>query len=189
MSTLSPKAFRLLAAGCMMVVSALVATQGLSGQTPMQSRQAVAQTKLEKEVRHVLVTQPFYSVFDNLAFKVTGDRVTLLGQVVIPTLKIDAANAVKSIEGVAAVDNQIQVLPPSPTDDALRRALYRAIYSEPALEMYAIQAVPPIHIIVKGGYVTLVGVVANNSDKILAETRARSVPGTFTVTDELAVEK
>jgi hyperosmotically inducible protein len=170
------------------LVGLIVTAASLAEQVPAR-RGAASQARLEKEVRHVLVTLPFYSVFDNLAFKVDGDHVTLLGQTVTPTLKSDAGKAVRSIEGVAAVDNQIEVLPPSPADDQIRRAEFRAIYSAPGMEKYAIQAVPPIHIIVKGGRVTLVGVVANQMDKILAETRAKSVPGTFSVTDELRVEK
>ena len=168
---------------------AFAASQVQGAQDSMQKRQANAEVKLQKEVRHVLVTQPFYTVFDNLAFKVNGDRVTLLGQAVSPTLKIDAGNGVKSIEGVSAVDNQIEVLPVSPNDDRIRRAEFRAIYSAPDMEKYSIQAVPPIHIIVKNGHVTLVGVVANNADKILANVRANSVSGVFSVTNELTVEK
>jgi len=107
------------------------------------------------------VLLPWYSVFDNLAFKVERDKVTLFGQVTRPTLKSDAEAAVKSIEGVASVENNIEVLPLSPIDDQIRRAVYRAIYGEPALSRYSIQAVPSIHIIVKNGNVTLEGVVDN----------------------------
>src|SRR5207249_12109363 len=96
--------------------------------------------KLVKEVRHQLVMLPWYSVFDNLAFQVEGDKVILSGQVTRPTLKSDAEAAVKSIEGVASVVNNIEVLPVSPMDDQLRRALFRAIYSDPGLQRYAIQA-------------------------------------------------
>jgi hyperosmotically inducible protein len=166
----------------------LFVTSNLVAQTSQQ-RHANSQARLYKEVRHVLVTLPFYSVFDNLAYKVDGDRVTLLGQVVTPTLKSDAQRAVKSIEGVSTVDNKIEVLPASPSDDQIRRAEFRAIYSGQGMEKYSIQAVPPIHIIVKGGHVTLVGVVGNAFDKTIAVTRAKSVPGVFSVTDELAVEK
>jgi len=87
--------------------------------------------KLYKEVRHQLVMLPWYSVFDNLAYKVEGDKVTLYGQVTRPSLKSDAESAVKSIEGVASVVNNIEILPPSPMDDQLRRAIYRAIYGMP----------------------------------------------------------
>jgi len=157
-------------------------------QTVLQ-RQAAAQARLEKEVRHVLVTLPFYSVFDNLEYRVDGDRVTLSGQVVTPTLKSDAEKSVKSIEGVSAVDDKLEVLPVSPNDDRLRRAEFRTIYSAPNLNKYAIQAVPPIHIIVKGGHVTLVGVVANQADKNVAEIQAKSVSGVFSVDSKLPTEK
>jgi hyperosmotically inducible periplasmic protein len=160
----------------------------LFAQAPPQ-RQAAAQAKLEKEVRHVLVMLPYYSVFDNLAYGVDGDRVTLNGQVVRPTTKTDAEKSVKSIEGVAVVDNQIEVLPTSPGDDRIRRAEFRAIYSASNLQRYAIQAVPPIHIIVKNGNVTLTGAVANQADKTIAEMKANSVPGVFSVKNELITDK
>lgn len=189
MTILFSNAFRLVVSAGVAATLALSAYQAQGVQVSTQQRQAKTELNLQKEVRHVLVTQPFYTVFDSLAFKVDGDRVTLLGQVVSPTLKSDAANAVKSIEGVSAVDNQIEVLPASPNDDRIRRAEFRAIYSAPGMIKYSIQAVPPIHIIVKNGHLTLVGAVANNSDKILANARANSVPGVFSVTNELKVDK
>jgi hyperosmotically inducible protein len=143
--------------------------------------------KLIKEVRHQLVMLPYYSVFDNLAYKVAGDTVTLFGQVTRPTLKSDAEAAVKSIEGVASVVNNIEVLPVSPMDDQTRRAVYRAIYGDAALSRYAIQAVPPIHIIVNNGNVTLEGAVGSESDKNLANLRASQVPNVFSVKNNLIV--
>src|SRR5712692_4349486 len=143
--------------------------------------------KLSKEVRHQLVMLPWYSVFDNLAYKVEGDKVTLFGQVTRPVLKSDAGAAVKNIEGVASVVNNIEVLPLSPMDDQLRRAVFRAIYGDAGLQKYAIQAVPPIHIIVKNGSVTLEGVVDNEMDKNLANLRASQVPNVFSVKNNLAV--
>jgi len=145
--------------------------------------------RLEREVRRELVMMPFYSVFDNLAFKVDGYTVTLLGQVTRPTLKSDAERLVKQIEGVEKVVNQIEVLPLSPNDDRIRRATYRAIYGDSSLDRYALQAVPPIHIIVKNGNVTLEGVVANDSDRNLAGLRANGVAGVFSVANNLRVEK
>ncbi len=142
---------------------------------------------LVKEVRHHLLLLPYYSVFDNLLYKVDGDKVTLMGQVVRPTLKSDAENAVKEIEGVSAVDNQIQVLPTSPMDDQLRRAVYRAIYGDPALSRYGMSALPSIHIIVNNGHVTLEGVVDSEADKNLANIRANGVPNVFSVTNNLVV--
>jgi hyperosmotically inducible protein len=190
MSNHSTKRVFRVGAGWLVVATLISVSAYAQGtQTPVQQRRAAAQTRLQKEVRHVLVMQPFYSVFDNLEYKVEGDRVILMGQVVIPTLKSDAAASVKSIEGVSAVENQIEVLPVSPNDDRIRRAEYRAIYSEPGMEKYAIQAVPPIHIIVKNGHVTLAGVVANEMDKTLANVRANSVSGVFSVTNQLRVEK
>jgi len=145
------------------------------------------QENLIKEVRHQLLLLPYYSVFDNLLFKVDGDKVTLLGQVVRPTLKSDAENAVKSIEGVASVSNQIELLPISAMDDQLRRAVYRAIYGDTVLYRYGMSALPSIHIIVKNGNVTLEGVVDSESDKNLANLAAGGVPNVFSVTNNLTV--
>jgi hyperosmotically inducible periplasmic protein len=147
-----------------------------------------AQDRITREVRHELVMLPYYGVFDNLAYRVEGGSVTLLGQVARPTLKSDAGKVVKDIEGVTHVDNQIEVLPLSPNDDGLRVAEYRAIYGHPGLDRYALQAVPPIHIIVSNGKVALEGVVATQSDKDLAAIRANTVSGVFSVVNNLRVE-
>jgi osmotically-inducible protein OsmY len=155
--------------------------------TSHQRNERKMQENLVKEVRHQLLLLPYYSVFDNLLFKVEGDKVTLLGQVVRPTLKSDAENAVKSIEGVASVNDQIEVLPVSPMDDQLRRAVYRAVYGDPVLSRYGMSALPSIHIIVKNGNVTLEGVVDSESDKNLANLRASAVPNVFSVTNNLTV--
>jgi len=144
---------------------------------------------LTNQVRHQLVMLPWYSVFDNLEYKVEGDKVTLVGQVVRPSLKSDAESAVKRIEGVKAVDNQIDVLPASPMDDHIRRQMIRAIYSFPSLQRYGMGVIPGIHIIVKNGNVTLEGAVSNQSDKDVANIRANGVPGVFSVTNDLRVEK
>jgi hyperosmotically inducible protein len=145
--------------------------------------------RIYKEVRHELVTLPFYGVFDNLAYKVDPDgTVTLFGQVTRPTLKSDAENAVKHIEGVEKVVNNIEVLPTSMVDDQIRRAAYRAIYGNDVLSQYQMRAVPPIHIIVKNGHITLEGVVAREMDKQIAGMQANSVPGVFSVTNNLVVE-
>jgi hyperosmotically inducible protein len=145
--------------------------------------------RLEKEVRHELVMLPYYGVFDDLAFKVDGYTVTLLGHVSRPTLKTDAERVVKQIEGVEKVNNQIEVLPVSPNDDRIRLAVYRAIYSFPSLNRYALMAVPSIHIIVKNGNVTLTGVAATEADKNVAGIQANSVSGVFSVTNNLQTEK
>jgi len=147
------------------------------------------QDRIVKEVRHELVMLPYYNVFDNLAFKVDGSTVTLMGQVTRPTLKSDAERVVKGIEGVEKVVNNIEVLPVSPNDERIRLAVYRAIYGQPGLQRYGLQAVPPIHIIVKNGNVTLEGVVANEADKNIANVQANGVPGVFSVKNNLRVEK
>jgi len=147
------------------------------------------EAEIAKEVRHQLVTLPYYGVFDDLAFKVEGSTVTLLGEVTRPVLKSDAESAVKRVKGVTAVVNNIEVLPLSPMDDRIRVAVYRAIYGDPALaDRYAYRAVPSIHILVKNGNVVLEGVVANEMDKNIAGIRANGVSGVFSVTNDLMVE-
>lgn len=164
----------------MLIASALVWPQG-------REASPKAEARITKEVRHELVSLPFYSVFDDLSYKVDGYTVTLYGSVVRPVLKSDAENAVKKIEGVERVINNIEVLPLSPNDDQIRRAVYRAVYSQPGMEMYSMQAVPPIHIIVKNGRVTLKGAVGNQMDKQRAGIAANGVPGVFAVTNDLQV--
>ncbi len=146
-----------------------------------------SQDRLIKEVRHELIMLPYYGVFDNLVFRIDGRTVILEGQVTLPSLKSDAGNAVKRIEGVDKVVNNIEMLPPSPMDDRIRREVYRSIYSYGPLFKYGNMAVPPIHIIVKSGRITLDGVVDNETDKNLAGMRANQVPGTFQVTNNLRV--
>jgi hyperosmotically inducible periplasmic protein len=145
--------------------------------------------RIIKEAHHELVTLPFYGVFDNLLYTVSPDgTVTLLGGVSRPTLKSDAERVVKEIEGVERVDNQIKVLPVSPNDDRIRRATYRKIYGNSLLSQYQLRAVPPIHIIVENGHVTLEGVVARQMEKQVAGMQANSVSGVFSVENNLRVE-
>lgn len=170
------------------LTAAASASFAAAKQQPPPRDSANYQAWLTKEVRHELVMQPYYSVFDNLEYKVEGTKVTLIGQVVNPVLKDDAASAVKHIEGVTEVDNQITVLPLSPMDDQIRRAEYRAIYSYPSLQMYAVRSVAPIHIIVNNGHVTLEGSVGAQADKDAANVVANSVPNVFSVTNNLQVD-
>ena len=157
-----------------------------------QSKQDVKenQARLIKEVRHELVMLPNYSLFDNLEFQIAGvDTVILSGQVTRPILKSEAENAIRRMERVGKVVNNIEVLPLSPQDDRLRTVAYKTIYSKSGLERYAQQAVPPIHIIVKNGRITLTGTVASQMDKDLAGIAAQGIPGTFGVTNNLVVKK
>jgi hyperosmotically inducible periplasmic protein len=143
---------------------------------------------LDERVRHALATIPYYNVFDDLSFRVDNGVVTLFGEVTQPVVKDDAVQSVKHIEGVTAVNNEIEVLPLSPFDNQIRRATYRAIYGYPALQRYAEGVVPAIHIIVKDGHVTLKGVVATEMDKQMAFMRANGVPNVFSVDNDLEVK-
>ena len=176
---------------CFVALAAAQQAQPNSGvsqeQAANESLSPEAEDHLIREVRHELIMLPYYGVFDNLTFRVDGRTVTLAGQVTNPTLKSDAERSVKRIEGVEKVVNNLEVLPPSPADDRIRKAVYRAIYSYGPLFKYGNMAVPPIHIIVKNGRVTLEGVVDNETDKNLAGMRANQVPGTFQVTNNLRV--
>ena len=164
-------------------------TLGAAQDSQRDQPSAKSQERIVKEVRHELLMLPYFGVFDNIAFKVDGYNVILLGQVVRPSLKSDAENVVKHIEGVEKVDNQIEVLPPSPMDDRIRQRLFRAIYQYSPLQKYELGVQKPIRIIVKNGHVTLEGVVDNDGDKNLAGIRANGVSGTFSVTNNLQVVK
>lgn len=146
-----------------------------------------ATARINKEVRHELVMLPYLDVFDNLAYRVDGNCVTLVGQVTRPILKTNAEKVVKGIDGVDKVDNQIEVLPVSFHDDRLRLSLFRAIYGYSSLNRYALPVIKPIRIIVKNGNVTLEGVVDSQADKNIAYIRANGVHGVFSVTNNLLV--
>jgi hyperosmotically inducible protein len=132
---------------------------------------------------------PYLNVFDDISFRVDGNTVTLFGEVTKPVLKSDAGNVVKRIEGVARVENQIEVLPLSPMDERIRLRMARAIYGYPALQRYGAGTQPSIHIVVKNGNVTLMGFVSSDMDKQLAFMRANGVPGVFAVNNQLQIEK
>ena len=173
----------------LMLVCLVSITHSAISQNQPQNEQVApkSQERIVREVRHELLMLPYFGVFDYIAFKVEGGNVSLLGAVVRPSLKSDAENAVKHIEGVERVENQIEVLPPAPMDDGLRIQLFRAIYGYPALEKYSLGVQKPIRIIVKSGRVTLEGVVDNETDKNLVGLRANGVPGIFAVTNNLQV--
>ena len=145
--------------------------------------------QLEEKVRHELLLLPYYDVFDNLSFQVDGGTVILLGQVSRPVLKADAERVVKRINGVTAVDSRIEVLPLSPFDNRIRLGVLRAVYGNGALFRYNLGPVAPIRIIVRNGNVTLEGVVASEMDRNIANLEANSVPGVFSVTNNLIVSR
>jgi hyperosmotically inducible protein len=177
---------RALLAGLLIAAALCAYSAGAPQVDKHQRSEALYRERLVKQVRHQLLMLPWYSVFDNLAFQVDRDKVTLIGQVTRPVLKSDAEAAVKSIEGVASVRNNIEVLPLSPMDDQLRRALFRTIYGGP-LQRYSLGAIPAIHIIVKNGHVILEGVVDNQMDRNIANIRANQVPNVFSVRNNLIV--
>ena len=148
----------------------------------------ITNPQLGRQVRHELVTLPYYGVFDNLAYDINGSTVTLYGQVVRPTTRSDAVRRVKRLAGVSRVVNNIEVLPLSGFDDNIRRATYRSLARTAGLYRYLQGTNPSIHIVVDRGHVTLEGVVSNSGDKTLANMAARQVPGVFSVTNNLKVE-
>ncbi|MBZ5535030.1 MAG: BON domain-containing protein [Acidobacteriia bacterium] len=154
-------------------------------------RDSHTQALLAEQVRHKLAMLPWYNVFDWLEGYVTPEgEVTLRGEVVKPVTKSDALSSVKHIEGVTQVNNQIEVLPLSPFDDRIRLRVYRSIFNfNSPLFRYSEGSVPPIHIIVRNGHVTLKGVVANDTDSQIAYMRANGVPGVFSVSNQLQVEQ
>ena len=155
-------------------------------QQPVPTR---AVERIQSEVRHRILMLPYYNVFDSIKYKVEGYDVTLMGAVTRPTLKSQAENVVKDIEGVQKVDNKIEVLPLSNMDDELRLKLFRAIYWYSALRQYDLSVQKSIRIIVKNGHVNLEGVVDSQADKDLVNIRAKGVPGVFSVTNNLKVVK
>lgn len=183
---------KLVVLGCAALASALALPaaqqENRGGANRIVTPASPTESHISREVRHELLMLPYYGVFDNLAYKVNGGKVTLYGEVTRPTLKSDAENVVKNVEGVSSVTNDIKVLPVSPMDDRIRLAEYRAIYSQPTLNRYALQAIPPIHIVVDNGHVTLVGVVGSEADKNMAGIQANAVPGVFSVDNQLQVE-
>ena len=175
---------KIIAIAAMLVVAASAAMAAPATGEQDSSLQQQINQKIHKE----LVTLPYYGAFDNLAYKVEGDTVTLYGQVLNPTTRSDAARSIARIPGVSHVINNIEVLPPSPLDDQTRRQTHRAVFSSGDLSRYAMGANPSIHIIVNNGNVTLEGVVANRMDSQLAYTAASQVPYVFSVTNHLRVE-
>ena len=169
-------------------LAAIALLGGSIGFAQQGDRNSKLQQTLTREVHHQLVMVPWFSVFDNLAYSINGSEVTLTGQVRNSAIKRDAENAVKSIEGVTAVHNNIQILPASPMDDQIRAAEYRAIYGDSSLQRYSLGAIQPIHIVVNQGHVTLEGVVANEADRNLANIRANGVSGVFSVTNNLKLD-
>lgn len=165
---------------------ALTATLAVAG----QAKEGVAgRQRVMEKIRKELVTLPFYGVFDNLAYSFDGGTATLYGQVVRPTTKSDAERRVRKIAGVERVVNQIEVLPLSSFDDSIRRRAYRQIFGTASLYRYAMGVNPSVHIVVNRGHLTLEGVVSSEGDRRLARIAALQVPGVFSVTNNLRLDR
>lgn len=156
---------------------------------PMFAKTPKPPQTLDQRVTHALNMLPYFTVFDDVTFSINGSVVTLTGDVTWPVVKSDAGDAVKQVEGVTRVDNEIRVLPFSPMDHQIRMAEYRAIYGFPPLQRYAMGTYAGIRIIVDNGHVKLVGVVNSAADKQMAYLRANSVPNVFSVENDLQVQK
>ena len=172
------------------LVAALVVAASVAAAAPAeQMTERAAYEQLAKQVRKELVTLPWYGVFDNLEYQISGSTVTLSGQVVQPPTRKDAERRVSKLKGVERVVNNIQVLPLSGFDDDIRVRTYRALFGwNSPLFRYGRGVNPSIHIVVNGGHVTLEGVVSNEGDRRLANMLANQVPGVFSVTNNLRNE-
>ena len=173
----------------MALVTALVIAASAVVAAPVEAGQRSDDAATAKQIRKKLVTLPYYGIFDNLGYEIEGSTVTLYGQVVRPSTRKDAERRIAKIEGVEQVINKIQVLPVSGFDDSIRVRTFRAIFRTGGLFRYAQGVNPSIHIIVNRGHVTLEGVVANRMDSQLAYMAANQVPGVFSVTNNLRVER
>lgn len=181
---------RMLSRGAqVMFVSGLLLLAGLTFGTSKANAVTPDTSTIQNQVKHNLSTLPWYGMFDYLQYQVNGNEVILSGEVtaVHEQTKYDAQKAVQGIPGVTKVVNNIEVLPLSTMDNQIRRAEYRAIFSKSDLGRYTMGAIPPVHIIVKNGHVTLLGVVINQMDKSVAGIAANQVPGVFSVTNDLQV--
>ncbi len=151
---------------------------------PLTGDAAIAQ-KVAHEVRNY----PYYTIWDNVNMQVTDGVVHLTGEVTQPWKKSSLGSIAAHVNGVSTVDNELKVAPLSPFDDRIRMQVARAIYRDPTLSRYGLQAVPPIHIIVDNGHVTLEGVVNTQMEKEVAGLRASSSMSFGAVTNNLRVEQ
>ncbi|MFZ0313388.1 MAG: BON domain-containing protein [Candidatus Korobacteraceae bacterium] len=160
------------------------------GQAPGETLPPATQAKLMKGINHALIMLPYYGVFDNLVYLLQGRTVILTGQVTNPSLKPDAERAVKKVEGIDKVVNNIEILPPSPMDQQIRERVKQAIYGGYGpLFKYSRNPNPPIRIIVKNARVTLEGVVDSEGDKNLCTLRVNQISSVLSVTNNLRVVK
>jgi hyperosmotically inducible protein len=179
---------KFLAAGAV-AFGLLISTPGFAHTPAPHKASQASNENLQREVQHQLRMLNYYTVFDNLEFSVEGDRVTLQGEVTRPEAKSEAIAVVKKIPGVAEVQDNIKVLPLSNDDDRIRREAYRSIYGDSQLSKYGFKSVQSIHIIVDNGHISLEGFVDTQADKNVAGIRANSVPGAFSMKNNLIVQE
>ena len=166
------------------IATTIAAGVGLMGVTLLAATNPTPRT-LADQVRHEILMVPYIGVFDNLSYRIDNGVVTLFGQVTQPVRRKDVERAVKSIPGVTAVNDQIEVLPLSGFDDQIRVRTLRTMLRSAPLDKYFQGVQPSIRIIVRNGAVTLDGEVLNNGDRQIAYMAANSVPGVFSVTNNL----
>lgn len=160
-----------------------------SAQAPEQ-RRAVDRTtdRMFRNIQQQVLDYPHYTIFDTISARIDGEGiVTLTGKVTMPYKREELGKRVGTVNGVKQVNNQIDVLPASKSDDELREGIARAIYDNPTFRPYASRVNPPIHVIVERGRVTLEGTVQDESERLLAKSIARS-SNAFAVNDALMTE-
>jgi hyperosmotically inducible protein len=163
-----------------------ISAETISAQVSDNAR--IENAKMSREIRKEILSLPYYGVFDAIGYQIKGDTVVLSGQTVRPLTKREAEAYVRDVAGVRNVVNNIEVLPLSPNDDRIRVRVYRSIADRGGLYRYLLGTNPAIRIIVKNGRVTLEGFVASEADRNLANIAAKSVPGTFGITNNLQIE-
>lgn len=165
-----------------------ISTSGVFAASPA-NKNTPQLSNIEKKVRKELISASWDGVFDNLAFQVNGNTVTLYGQVYRPSTRTRAEKFAKDVEGIEQVINKIEVLPLSGFDDRIRVQAVRSVNDTAGLYRYLLGTNPSLRIIVKNGHLTLEGVVSNETDKRLAFFAVNSIPGVFSVTNNLRTEK
>lgn len=171
-----------------LLAAALLVGAGVAGAADRNTA-PLNDTELQQRVGHEIRMYPRYTIWDDIGYRVNNGQVELYGAVSQPYKKSDIDHIVRDIPGVTSVSDQIKVLPLSNFDDRLRIQVARAVYSDPILSRYALQAVGPIHVIVENGHVTLTGVVGSAAEKNVAGLRANAAGLSFgTVTNNLQVE-
>lgn len=173
----------------LMLAAVLVAAGSAVASTDPTPAAGDNDAQIAQKIVHEIRMYPRYTIFDNVNVKVHDGEVDLVGQVSQPFKKGDMGRLAQHVAGVRSVTNEIEVLPTSLFDDRLRLQIARSIYRDPSLSRYAIQAIPPIHVIVDNGHVTLEGVVNNDMEKTIAGIRASQAGLSFgQVVNNLRVE-